>query len=147
MLGRCKLGNKPTLFLIEQLVVITIFAVFAAVCIKILVISYLMTVDAVDTRSALFVAESAAEGHKFFAGDKEDIAILLGGNAWEGGVSVYFDRSWEPSIEAYASFVLRLNRREDEKESTVIFSDIIVTRIDTGDELVSITTAVRGNVR
>ena len=137
--------SRATLFLMEQIVVITVFAVCAAVCVKILAVSFLMTVDAVDTKNALLAAESAAESHKAFAGETNKIADILGGYSNGLGVVVYFDSDWQPVPETYASFVLRLTRHEE--ESSVILSDITVMRVMEDDELIRLTTAVRGSVR
>ena len=129
----------------EQLIVIAVFAICASVCVKILSVSYLMTVEAVSTRNALLVAESAAESHKAFAGDTVRIAEILGGWARDGTVTVYYDSNWQPVSEAYAFFVLRLVRSV--ADTPIIFADISVSTMLTGDELVSLTTAVRRSAR
>ena len=134
--------SRSTLFLMEQIIVITIFAICAAVCVKILVVSFLMTVDAVDTKNALLAVESAAESHKAFAGDNSSIARILGGHYNDYGVIVYFNCDWQSiDIAEDASFVLHLYRYRE--EPALILSDIFVTRVASGDQLVSITTAVR----
>jgi len=125
----------------EQLIVIAVFAICAAVCVKILAVSYLMTVNAVDTRNALLAAESAAESHKAFRGDGDRIAEIMGGEVRGNTVVVYYDSNWVISCETYAAFVLQLTKSTD--DALVIFADISVSRIITGDELVSFTAAVR----
>jgi len=135
----------------EQVVVIAVFAVCAAVCVKILVVSYLMTVDAVDTKNALLVAESAAESYKAFSGDIGKAAEALGGGRFYlsdyGFVTVYFDGNWQPSSAEEASFVLYL--AENDSEPLVMFADISVGRVTSGeepvDELISLRTALRRN--
>jgi len=138
--------SRSTLFLMEQIIVITVFAICAAVCVKILVVSYLMTVDAVDTKHALIAAESMAESYKAFAGNTAMVAEIIGGSAGgsytDGTVTVYFDSNWQPHYEAYAVFVLQLTKRISEPGITL--SDITVNRAVTGDELISLTVAVRG---
>jgi len=134
----------------EQVVVITVFAICAAICVKILVVSYLMTVAAVDTKNALLVAESAAESYKAFSGDLEQVAEVFGGPAvvvtatgydFES-LLLFFDSSWQPVDELDASFVLRLDNNSD--EPLINFADITVSRLN-ADELISLTVAVRGN--
>ena len=124
----------------EQIVVIAVFAFCAAVCVRILAESYSMTVDAVDTKNALLAAESAAESHKAFNGDVGRIADILNGSAEsDSSVLVYFDSFWQPTFAEQASFVLHLIQTE----SAVIYSDITVSRILCGKELVSLTVAAR----
>ena len=136
--------SKSTLFLMEQIVVIAVFAICAAVCVKILALSYIMTVDAVDTRNALLAAESAAESHKAFAGDMSRIAAVLSGSAQysEGTLRVFYDQYWQPASEEGAAFVLYLVRSDGGQ--SVIFADISVRRTLTSDELIRLTAAVRG---
>lgn len=132
--------SRSMLFLMEQIIVITVFAICVAVCVRILVESYLITADAVDTKNALLAAESAAESHRAFFGDREMIADILGGSVnGSGGLSVYFDDNWQAVSPAEASFVLRL----EQTESEVLLSDITVNRIECGSELIGLTTAVR----
>jgi len=138
--------TKSTLSLIEQIIVIAVFAFCAAVCVNIIVSSYLMTVNAVDTRNALTVAESAAESFKAFEGDTERVFRLLGepdsGYATHNVLVIYYDANWQPSRESDASFVLRLTTVVD-NGSAVVFASISVIKIDDGVELISLTVAAR----
>ena len=139
--------SKATLFLMEQLVVIAVFAICAAVCVYILAISYLMTVDSVDTRNALLVAESAAESHKAFGGDLNQIAgIMYGHDAltdslFQDGLRIYYCSDWQLVNRDLADFVLHLEHTA--VESSVLLADITVSRLLTGDELVRLTVGVR----
>ena len=137
-------NSRSTLFLMEQVIVITVFAVCAAICARILVASYLMTTTAVDTKNALFIAESTAESYKAFAGNTAQVAELIGNansNHNNHMLVVYFDTYWQPTQESYASFVLHLQKRD--AHPLVMVSDITVSRVATGDELVQLTVATR----
>ena len=144
--------SKSTLFLMEQVVVIAIFAFCAAVCVKILVVSYLMTVDAVDTTHALHVAESAAASHRAFRGDAGGIADTLGGavrvdHDTQSVIYVFYDSQWRPTSGLYGDgsvFMLRLAMSPD--ENNVVLADITVSRIvepQVFEELVQLTAATR----
>jgi len=137
--------SKSTLALIEQIIVIAIFAVCAAVCVSIITTSYLMTVEAVDTRNALTVAESAAESFKAFEGDVGSVFELLGGQVsgsfGDNNMTIFYDADWKPSTKEDADFVLNLLVRDD--SPLVIFADAKVSRTDDDTELVSLTAAVR----
>jgi len=121
--------SKSTLLLIEQIIVIAIFAVCAAVCVNIIASSYLITARAVDTRNALSIAERAADTFKARFGDVEN-------------TTVHFGEGWMMSGADDAAFVLRLTRNVTER---VIFADITMYRVDgdTLDELLSLPVAVR----
>ena len=123
-----KANSKASLFLMEQVIVLAVFAACAAVCIYILIFSYQTAVDAADAKNALFVAESAAESHKAVA------SVLPG-----GAVYVYYDNNWQISNKENASFVLSIIGRQAEH---VGLADISVSKI-IGGELISLTAARR----
>ena len=135
--------GRSSLFLIEQLIVIAVFAICAAVCVKIISTAYAMTNDAVDARRALIVAENAAESFKAFEGDAHGvIEFLNGAQRGDNMLFIRYDENWQPLSEGNASFILWMLVNDDEN-SRVIFADIYVTRLIDNEELVRLTTAVR----
>ena len=139
--------SKSTLFLMEQIAVITIFAVCAAVCVKILAVSHIMTVGAAETKNALLAAESAAEVHKAAGGDIYITAALLGGTVSADGTTaiVFYDRNWQPLTDVNAEAVYEMQIYV--YGANVIFADIIIKRADGAwqdeAEIVKLTAAVR----
>jgi type II secretory pathway pseudopilin PulG len=117
--------GRSSLFLIEQLVVIAVFAVCAAVCVKIISTAYAMTNDAVDTRNALAVAESAAEQFKAHGGIE----------------NTFFNENWQPASEGSAFFILQITERVE--NTRVNFAEINVTRLIDNAELIRFTAARR----
>lgn len=105
-----------------------------------------MTVEAVDTKNALLIAESVAESYKAFAGVAEKTAETFGGTVLEDSinkiVSIYYDNNWQPCGETEAVFILHL-MVNNINESSVLFADIAVSRVTTNDELISLTVAAR----
>ena len=105
--------SKSTLFLMEQLIVIAVFAICAAACVWILTVSYFTARETRDMRYALIAAQSAAETYKATGGDIGAAAWVLGGSA-EGAdgaeqvLSVYYDASWRVSGNGGADYVLRI---------------------------------------
>jgi hypothetical protein len=123
----------------EQLVVIAVFAVIAAVCVKILTVSYLMTAESVDTRYALAVAESAAE--RFKAGEYLEPTA----HASYHVLATFYDDNWGYAESAEeAAFVLRVILRHTDEP--VRIAEISVSKVAGGadEELVSLTAARRG---
>ena len=150
--------SKSTLFLMEQLVVIAVFAICAAVCVYILARSYLMTVEAVDSRHALLIAENAAEMYKAFDGD---VAQVLQAKfdvprypLPEGSFELFYCENWLPvnSLET-AEFVLHM--QQNPVYMRVQTADITVSRVERiyyvfhgetvniGQELVNLTVGIR----
>ena len=141
--------SKSTLFLMEQIIVITVFAICAAACVKIFVVSFLITVDSVDIRNALHAAESAAETYKSTNGDTGRTVRILSnefGYYSDSTVSMYYDRNWRPTDSDNAYFVLHLVKQN--AGAPVVLSDVTVSRKEPGGvltELVSLPVAVRRN--
>jgi hypothetical protein len=138
----------------EQLVVVLVFAVCAAVSVRILFTAYQKNVDAVDTRMALLAAENVAESFKAFRGDINMAFSTVRGTDYEPdepsiGLIVFFDESWQPTPEGDvwrgAAFLLTLEKRE---ERLLYFADIKVRRVLDGfifdeEELINLTVATR----
>lgn len=139
--------SRSALFLMEQLIVITIFAVCAAACVKIFVVSYIMVSDSRDLNHALPVAESGAECFKAAAGDAEKVTMILGGSVNADMISVFYDEQWQTCGEDSASFVMRLMIRYPvEALSSPVFGDISVEKI-TGEEIIAFTVAAGVDTR
>jgi len=137
--------SRSTLFLIEKLIVIAVFAICASACAGIFVESYLNANLARDTSYALSVAKNAAEQYKAYK-NLSDTAVYLGGQAYGAGTEetafVYYDSDWQVSPEEGAAYVLHFRRFESTtKPPQCILS---VDRM-TGEGLLSFTVAVRSS--
>jgi len=154
--------SKSTLFLIEQLIVIAVFAICAAACISILTAAYFYTIDSRATDNAIVKAESMAETFKAVGTDFTAIADILGGETTSVGlgtagvsvVAVYYDSAWQISSKPYASYGAYLLIESTAAHTTdtsngTVFIDVITGRVIveriTGEELVSLTVAIRNS--
>ncbi|MCL1843269.1 MAG: hypothetical protein FWF79_05610 [Defluviitaleaceae bacterium] len=118
------------LFLTEQLIVIAVFAICAAVCVKILSVAHTKTVDAVDTRLALVIAENAAEHFK-----------ATGFGEIPQKISYFYDADLNPALPCNAAFELVLTICENIEP--IIFADISVSRVLDNAELINLTASTR----
>jgi hypothetical protein len=134
--------SRASLFLMEQIIVIAVFALCAAVCVKIIVVSYSMSADAVDTRRALLMAENTAEVHRATGGNSALVAEFMSGTVNAQGMAAYFCSDWIPTERAYAAFVLDMQQREGAWGATR--AEIAVRRLRDDKMLVQLSTAVRG---
>lgn len=136
--------SRSTLFLIEQLIVIAVFAVCAAACTKILTSAYFSTKDSRDLSNAIHAAESCAESFKATGGDFAETAKILGGSSSAGGSSaavIYYNERWLSCNENEALYKLRLNETmvDDEYLSEATLS---IEKI-TGEVIISFPVAAR----
>jgi len=135
--------SKSTLFLIEQLIVIAVFAICAAACISIFTAAYFYTNDSVAAGNAVIKAESAAEIFKATGGDHVAVAEILSGSSGVSGdaasVMLFFDSDWQICGSYEASYLLKLSIDSNDRVHpgfSLISGTLTVEKI-TGEQLVS----------
>ena len=138
--------SKSTLFLIEQLIVIAVFAICAVACLSILTAAYFNANDSKAASHAILRAESAAEVFKATGGDHAKTSDILGGT---GGmksqypaIAVYYDNVWQISNEENASYVLYIAIYPTGESTGLVMSELSVEKV-TGEELIAFPLAVR----
>ena len=103
--------SRSALFLMEQLIVVAVFALCAEACVRILTASYFMATETRDLSNALRTAESAAECYKAVSGDIGKLAEVLGGSEGYDGTGaaiIYYDNDWLVCDANDAMFMLRV---------------------------------------
>jgi type II secretory pathway pseudopilin PulG len=140
--------SRSTLFLIEQLIVIAVFAICAAACIRILTTAYFYVSDSVATGNALLMAENGAEAFKLFDGDVDVFSDKLGGSVETESadaltIAVYYDKDWRIGSEAGAYFVLFLTINAPNDTSSILTTGELSVEKITGESLVAFPVAVR----
>ena len=152
--------SKSTLFLIEQLVVIAVFAICAVACISILSAAYFNANDSGAVSNALLKAESGAEVFKATGGDLLATGEIIGGPGSAGhGVfrissepselSVFYSKEWQLCEPGDASFLMILvvdnNNISNEPNGPVFITGNLTVERITGEELVAFPIVARGN--
>jgi len=145
--------SRSTLFLIEQLIVIAVFAICAVACISILTAAFSYAGDTKATAHALIAAESGAEVFKATGGDINAVADIMGGVTGAGGsgtaaIVVFYDSSWQVSSETDASFVLSLivDAPGNSNDIVLVTAELTVCRM-TGEQLIVFPLAAHSNYR
>ena len=131
--------SGSTLFLMEQLIVIAVFALCAAACVSILTISFIYARDSRNMSRALLVAESAADSFKALSGDALQTADVLNGfvDSTEEGdfLTVYFDENWQAICRTDTGniqYVLRMSPLESISRAGIAAMQLSV-EVTTGD--------------
>jgi len=143
--------SRSTLFLIEQLIVIAVFAICAAACTRILAAAYFTASDSRDTSRAILAAENGAETFKATGGDARLIAQILGGvsDRIDGSAAaiVYFDKDWHISDFENAFYRLIMVCGEPADEAPFLLTgDLSVEKL-TGEVIIAFPVAVRGDAK
>lgn len=139
--------SKYSLFLMEQLIVITIFALCASVCVKIFTESYIMASESKDLNFAIIEVENAAECFKAYSGDLDRLSRVLNVAKSQDGRSaaIYYDENWKQCDMEAAAYLLNLGLRDGVMDGgTLIFCDISAQTVE-GKEITSISVAARRN--
>lgn len=106
--------SKSALALMEQAIMILVFAVAAAVCVSVFVKSRQMSQELADRDMAVNRCQTVAETVKATAGDIEETGKILGGKAEGNKMILSYGPDWEPCIEEKASYVVTLRCQETE---------------------------------
>ncbi len=91
------LKSKTSLFLMELIITILLFAACSAVCVRLFVTSYVMTKDTVELNEAVSIAQGFAEVMRGTDGDIDSVLehypdAVRGG---EGFFEVFYDGNFE----------------------------------------------------
>ena len=123
--------NKSTLVLIEHMVMLLVFALAAAVCLRMFALSGKLSRSYEATDRAVLAAQNAAEqikkdGIRRFA--EQTGAKAGSGTSW----SLFYGDAWELVPEEYGKFILKITEAE---ETEYLFRAEIVVCTDAEEEL------------
>jgi len=142
--------SRSTLFLIEQLIVVAVFAICAAACAGILTSAYFTASDAKDLSNAILAAENGAETFKAVGGDLGLVARMLDGAATTKNGSdatiVYYDSKWlvTGADDDDASYTMLLVTDTPASGVSLITGELTVEN-KAGEVIITFPLAVRGS--
>lgn len=96
--------NKAPLTLMEQLTMILVFAIAAAVCLRLFMLANIMSENAASKEQAVAAVQNAAEALKLANGDFDQLAAEFGGERTDEGWQISYDENWDAATgkAAYA---------------------------------------------
>ena len=106
--------NKAPLALMEQLIMLLVFALAAALCLQIFVLSGQVSADCRMRSHGITVAQNVAEALKANGGDLEQCAVIYGGSRDADSWQIPFDDNWQVTDEETAQFFLQVTLAEEE---------------------------------
>jgi type II secretory pathway pseudopilin PulG len=141
--------SRSTLFLIEQLIVVAVFALCSAACVRILTRAYFDARTSKDVSNAILVAENAAECFKAVSGDISKVSETLGGICEITGdgasVTVYYDKEWETCDKNEVHYIFHLIYSKPAVPPTPVISGEILIKKLSGEELLTFSVAAAQN--
>lgn len=106
--------SKAPLALMEQLVMILVFALTAALCLQVFVFSDSLSASGADRDRAMMAVQNAAETLKNGRGDMDALTDLLGGERHEDSWRMGLNNEWQPTDLKSASFILHAAPKADD---------------------------------
>lgn len=137
--------SKAPLLLMEQMVMLLVFALAAALCLQAFVKS-----DGLSRRSeardrAAALCQSAAEVLRSAKGETAAVSVALDHPYVYGytrmPLDIYYDDGWEQASEAEGAYCLRVESLEDSGVPGLGKGTVSVTRTDTGEPLFALDVA------
>jgi len=105
--------NKAPLALMEQLIMLLVFALAAALCLQIFVFSGRVSRYCRMRSHGVTVAQNAAEAMKLNRGDLRRCAGQYGGTWDDDRWQMGFDKDWQQTAPEDAAYLLQVTLRED----------------------------------
>ena len=108
--------NKAPLALMEQLVMVLVFALAAAVCLQVFVMADRLSRSCQERDRAAMEVQNAAEMLKSHSGDLSACAVMAGCVDEQGRWQLFFDEAWQRSDEEHAVYRVTASPVETEHE-------------------------------
>lgn len=129
--------SKAPLAMIEQTVMVLVFALAAALCLQVFVWCDRQSRDSAARDQAVLCAQSAAEVLKHCRGDLTQARAALGGSLDEDSWSIGYDSLWSP-VQEGASYLLTASPG-DSGYPLLGQALVSVSRADDGTQLFQLT--------
>lgn len=100
--------SKAPLSLMEQLIMLVVFALAAALCLQVFVLSSKVSRSSETKSHAVTAVQNAAEVTKSCRGDFEKLSAILGGSGDDRRWQLSFDENWQPATSANACYVVNI---------------------------------------
>ena len=127
------MNNKAPLALMEQLVMILVFAISAAFCMQIFVASHQISSRCEAKDHAVTAVQNAAESLKLTKGDPEQLSYLIGGVGDQSSWVIGYDDSWMEVSQEQADYLVYIDRHSS--DSPLMHSATVTASTSEGDNL------------
>jgi len=119
-------SSKSSLFLLELMIVILVFAISAAVCVSLFVAGARKSAESFDASRAAQEAGNVAEAWRAAKGELSSVQRLCGGTLTAEGLLLFYDEDWNPTEDSAAN--RRLTLAAGTEAEGLLFAEITVLR-------------------
>ena len=132
--------SKAPLVMMEQVIMVLVFALAAALCVQAFVKARSISVHLSEENHAMNVSQTLAETLKAYHGDLDAVCDRIGGEVKEDGIILYYDSDWNPaSAEEEAGFEASFVQKDIGKLCS--YGEITVSDAENGREISSMEVA------
>ena len=128
--------NKAPLSLMEQIIMLLVFALAAALCLQMFVLSGKMSRHIEAKEHAVTAVQNTAETVKLCLGDEDEYSNVLSGVKTENGAVVYYSEDWQKTDENNAEYTVCIE--EEQTKSALLGRAKITAQSENGTELFSV---------
>lgn len=128
-----EIKSKAPLSLMEQVVMILVFAFAAALCVQAFVQADALSMKSYARDKAAAISQTMAETVKANKGDLDEVVRVLKAQPLENGFVLYYDKEWEIVEEAMAEYKAEFFIME--KTSYLGKGEITVKEINTAESI------------
>ena len=128
--------NKAPLSLMEQIIMLLVFALAAALCLQMFVLSGQMSRRLEKQDRAVTLVQNTAETVKLCGGDAEEYAKLLSAEEQDGIFAVGYDAEWNHVSAEHAEYLITVEQTSAEGD---LLGTAEVSAVQDGEELFGVT--------
>lgn len=131
--------NKVFLSLIEQVIMLLVFALAAAICVQIFLLSNQLSWNEYDQNQSMIKTINAAETLKSCNGNYEMLVQLLGATSNETHLELYYDDNWNSTAHERSEYQLQIYPLTSDND--LLGTAKLLTKNKSGDVLFTMTVA------
>lgn len=106
--------SKAPLVLMEQVIMVLVFALVAALCIQAFVLARTLSLRMIERDRAMNMSQTLAETLKASGGDTDAVAGKLKGESVDGTLQFFYDEEWKQTVSTEASYVMVFEQHHTE---------------------------------
>lgn len=134
--------SKAPLMLMEQVIMVLVFALVSAVCIQAFALARTTSVQMSDRDHAVNVSQTLAETLKAYHGSIAEVREGLGGESDGDRLVFYYDSDWKETAESSVSFLMTFV--QEEGDGFCRYGRITVSDVSGQKEIFSMRVAWQG---
>lgn len=103
--------SKAPLVLMEQLIMLVVFSIAAAICVRAFVYSDQLSLQKQVRDQAIIQVQTLAETYKYYKGDVQKVIAEFGGDIDNDTFITYWNEQWQPCDESKSQYKIKITKQ------------------------------------